>query len=133
MEDRKLTSMQSKFCDYYIASGNATESARRAGYSNRTARAIGHENLTKPNIIKKIEEVSEKLASERIADMTEVQEFWTSLMRDNGVEVKDQLKASEYISKTNGAFLDKVEHSGEVNLIDKAKVIDKYLRGGKDE
>jgi phage terminase small subunit len=32
------------------------------------------------------------------------------------VEPRDRLKASEYIAKTNGAFLDKVEHSGSVTI-----------------
>jgi phage terminase small subunit len=44
----KLTEKQKRFCDYYIETGNATEAAIRAGYSNKTARFIGAENLTKP-------------------------------------------------------------------------------------
>ena len=47
----KLTEKQKKFVDYYIqTSGNASEAARLAGYSEKTARASGAENLTKPNI-----------------------------------------------------------------------------------
>ena len=46
----KLTPKQQAFCDYYIASGNATEAAIKAGYSEKTARVVGCENLTKPNI-----------------------------------------------------------------------------------
>ena len=46
--------------------------------------------------------------------MQEVKEFWSELMRDEETDKRDRLKASEYIAKTNGAFLDKVEHSGEV-------------------
>lgn len=46
-----LTDKQRAFIDHYFACGlNATEAAKRAGYSAKTARFIGSENLTKPNI-----------------------------------------------------------------------------------
>jgi len=44
----KLNARQKAFCEFYVASGNATEAAIKAGYSKRTARSIGQENLTKP-------------------------------------------------------------------------------------
>ena len=44
----KLNARQKAFCEYYVASGNATNAAIKAGYSERTARSIGQENLTKP-------------------------------------------------------------------------------------
>ncbi len=43
----KLTPKQKAFADYYIQTGNATEAAIKAGYSKKTARFIGNENLTK--------------------------------------------------------------------------------------
>ncbi|MEK4425882.1 terminase small subunit [Solibacillus sp. FSL K6-1523] len=110
----KLTIKQQRFADYYIETGNATESAIRAGYSEKTARSIGQENLTKPDIIKYIEKRNEELDDARIADIKEVKQFWTVVLRDETLETKDRLKASEFIAKTNGAFIDKVEHSGEV-------------------
>jgi len=45
-----LTDKQRKFVDEYLIDQNATQAAIRAGYSEKTARAIGHENLTKPDI-----------------------------------------------------------------------------------
>ena len=48
--EEKLTVKQKKFCEYYIQTGNATDSARKAGYSQRSAQAIGKENLMKPLI-----------------------------------------------------------------------------------
>ena len=112
----KLTAKQQRFADYYIQTGNATESAIKAGYSKKTARSIGQENLTKPDIAKYIEEVNKKLEDERIAGMKEIKEFWTSMFRNEIAEDKDRLKASEYLAKTNGAFLDKVEHSGNMEV-----------------
>ena len=46
----RLTAKQKKFVDSYIADSNATKAALEAGYSKRTARFVGAENLTKPNI-----------------------------------------------------------------------------------
>lgn len=46
-----LTYKQELFVDAYLICGNAAEAARRAGYSRKTARSIGAENLTKPDIM----------------------------------------------------------------------------------
>lgn len=50
-----LTLKQQRFCREYHATGNATLSAKRAGYSEKTAASIGSENLTKPEILAEIE------------------------------------------------------------------------------
>jgi len=46
----KLTDKQKAFVDEYLVDLNATQAAIRAGYSKKTARYIGYENLTKPHI-----------------------------------------------------------------------------------
>lgn len=51
-----LTQMQEAFITEYIKCRNAAEAARRAGYSEKTARSIGSENLTKPDILNEIQE-----------------------------------------------------------------------------
>lgn len=127
MENRKLTKKQKRFCDYYIENPNATQAAIKAGYSKNSAKAIGHENLTKPYLAKYINDRNKQLEDARIADMKEVKEFWTNTMRGPRIDHKDRLKASEYLAKTNGAFLDRVEHSGSVEVVDKQNLIDKYL------
>lgn len=105
----KLTPKQQAFADYYIQTGNATEAAIKAGYSEKTAKQTGYENLTKPYIQQYIEEKQKQLESNRLADITEVREFWTEAMRNPDNAMKDRLKASEMIARTSGAFLDKVE------------------------
>jgi len=52
--DDNLTAKQRAFIEEYIIDLNATQAAIRAGYSEKTARAMGHENLTKPNIIEAV-------------------------------------------------------------------------------
>jgi len=66
VEEIKLTGKQRLFADYYVgeANLNATKAAIRAGYSEKTARMIGYENLTKPYIWdyieKRLDEISLK-------------------------------------------------------------------------
>lgn len=45
-----LTAKQARFVAEYLCDLNATQAAIRAGYSPKTARSIGYENLTKPHI-----------------------------------------------------------------------------------
>ncbi len=45
-----LTPKQQAFVNEYLIDLNATQAAIRAGYSKKTARFIGAENLTKPDI-----------------------------------------------------------------------------------
>ena len=78
---KKLTPKQKAFADEYIKSGNAYQSAIKAGYS---------ENYSKGNAIKLLENVSVKsyidakmaeIESHKIADAKEVLEFYTAVMR----------------------------------------------------
>ena len=52
-----LTGKQERFCLEYIKDLNATQAAIRSGYSQDTARSIGCENLTKPDIVERIAEL----------------------------------------------------------------------------
>lgn len=54
-----LNDKQKKFCNEYLIDLNATQAAIRAGYSEKTARSIANENLTKPDIQKYIQELQE--------------------------------------------------------------------------
>jgi phage terminase small subunit len=63
----KLTPKQARFVQEYLIDLNAAQAAIRAGYSAKTARVIGHENLRKPEIAAAVE----KAMAER-AERTEV-------------------------------------------------------------
>ena len=82
-----LTPKQKAFADYYIECGNATEAAKRAGYSEKTARYIASENLTKPVISDYIAERQKQIEDSRIASAVEVLRFYSSVMRN---QEKDQ-------------------------------------------
>jgi phage terminase small subunit len=71
----KMRTKQKVFIQEYLKDFNATQAAIRAGYSEHSARAIGSENLTKPDIADEIKaQVTEKIMSEdeirmRLADI----------------------------------------------------------------
>ena len=123
----KLTQKQKKFADEYIISGNATESARKAGYSESTAGAIGHENLTKPKIREYIDKRLEEHEDEQIAKQDEILKFLSSVMRgelreeqlssgtgyavEMSTSIKDRIKASELLGKRHAMWTDRVEQT----------------------
>lgn len=66
MAKPKLTAKQEMFCLEYLIDLNATQAAIRAGYSEKTAKEQGYENLTKPHI----HECITKLKGERSDKLT---------------------------------------------------------------
>lgn len=83
----KLTPRQKDFCEYYLQTGNAAEAARLAGYSEKTARVTGPENLSKPAVSEYITRRRAEMDKALIADSNEVLRFYSAVMRG---EVKDQ-------------------------------------------
>ena len=82
-----LTPKQKVFAEEYIKCGNATEAARKAGYSEKAARQIATENLSKPSISEYIRQRTEQMDAQRVASADEVMRFFSSVMRG---EVMDQ-------------------------------------------
>ena len=82
-----LTPKQQAFADYYIECGNATEAAKRAGYSENNVGENAAKTLKNPNVSAYIAERMEEQTKKRVADANEVIEFYTAVMRG---EIKDQ-------------------------------------------
>lgn len=78
---KKLTLKQQKFADEYIISGNATQSAIKAGYSEKYANTNAVKLLQNTTIKAYIDERLSELNSKKIADQQEVLEFFTAAMR----------------------------------------------------
>lgn len=82
----KMTAKQLRFCDEYLIDLNATQAAIRAGYSKKTARQIGQENLTKPDIQEYIEKRMAEKEEALIAKQDEVMQYLTAVMRREKTE-----------------------------------------------
>lgn len=99
-----MNARQRSFCEHYAACGNAAEAARRAGYSERTARQQGERLLTNADILAYIRQLQDQAASARIADMIEIRQTWTGVLRDDGAKNSDRLKAGELLARAAGEF-----------------------------
>lgn len=106
----KLTAKQRAWIDYYKQGKTATEAARLAGYKPDNAKVIGAQNLTKLN--QYISDRDELLDRDRVADMQEINAFWSDTMRNDKADIKDRLKASELRARSIGAFLERREIVG---------------------
>ncbi|MDE0582227.1 terminase small subunit [Planococcus sp. A6] len=117
----KLTVKQQRFADEYILTGNATQAAILAGYSEKTARSIGQENLTKPVIRTYIENRLEELRSEKVADQQEVMETLTRILRRESKEMETVVvKRAATIDYTlaNGETAEKVVYNEYAQTIE---------------
>lgn len=135
----KMTAKQKRFCDEYLIDLNATQAAIRAGYSEKTANAIGAENLTKPIIRAYIDDRMKSKEEELIADQDEVLRYLTAVMRGQtqsevvvveGIgmgtsearlmmknpDEKERLKAAELLGKRYGLYTDRVETNVDMDL-----------------
>ncbi len=110
----KLTAKQQAWIDYYKQGHTATEAARLAGYRGKNHDVIGSQNLVK--LKDYIADRDAVLEAPRIADMAEINAFWTDVIRDQANDLKDRLKASELRVRAAGGFVDKQE----VTLMDSA-------------
>ena len=110
----KLNARQKSFCEFYVASGNATESAIKAGYSEKTARSIGQRLLTNVDIKKYIKELQEKAKESRILTAREKREWLSEVIKNGNEKLQDRLKALDILNKMDGDYVEKVQLSGEV-------------------
>ena len=92
-----MTPKQKKFCDEYIKSGNAKQSAIKAGYSPKTAYSIGNENLNKPELKAYIDERIKELSNHKILSAAEVLEYLSRVVAG---------KETEYVATSKGVFPD---------------------------
>lgn len=107
-----LTSKQQRFVDEYLIDLNATQAAIRAGYSEKTAAAIGAENLTKPAVAEQIAErqaaIAAKLEVNQERIVAELAKIGfgdiRSLFDDSG-----RLKRIEMLDEASAATLSSVE------------------------
>lgn len=105
MADGVLTEKQRRFVEHYLTTCNATESAKKAGYSgDENALAVqGHRNLRNPKVRAALDERSE--GSPDVADRREQQALWSEFMRDRSLTPAERMKAAEMLCKSQGGLL----------------------------
>ena len=112
-----LTTKQRLFCELYAANGgNGKQAAIGAGYSEKSAAESASENLRNSNVLQYIRELAEPAQNNRVANATEIKEFWTAMMRNEKEKSTERLVASEKLAKSAAMFTDRIEHSGSVQM-----------------
>lgn len=119
MSDIKLKPKELIFAEEWLKTTNATQSAIKAGYSERTAYSAGSRLLKKVDVKQYIDERLAEMKENSIADTDEVMQFLSSTMRGDipdqfGLDpaLNDRIKAAELIGKRYKLFTDKQEISG---------------------
>lgn len=110
----KLNARQKKFAEYYVQSGKAAESARKAGYSDSYAEHRTDEMLRNVGISAYIKQLSDKLKDERIMSAKDRQVTLSDIARSVEQNPSDRIRAIDTLNKMTGEYLNKVELSGEV-------------------
>ena len=141
-----MTKKQKRFVEEYLIDLNATQAAIRAGYSPDSAKEIGSENLTKPDIAKAVDQaiaersrrtgvnadrVVRELAKIAFVNAGEVVDLDTALLMD---KISDDDMAAIQSVKVKTFGEDGIER--EVKLADKLKALEllgKHLGLFKDK
>ena len=135
----KLTIKQKRFADEYIITGNATEAAKRAGYSPTYVTTNTDKLLKNTNIRNYIDDRMAHLEDATIAKEKEVLQYLTAVLRgessseivvvegigdgasearrmEKAPDEKERLKAAELLGKRYRLFVDKQEVQQDVQV-----------------
>ena len=63
MKKGELNEKQEIFCQNYALHGNASGSAKEAGYSSKSAKVTGHKLLQMPKVLERIEELQREMTT----------------------------------------------------------------------
>lgn len=131
-----MTPKQTAFVREYLIDRNATQAAIRAGYSEETARSIGSENLTKPDIIKAISDAEAKLQERCNVTVESV----TKMLNDTFMAATTEkqhaaaVSAAMGIAKLHGLIIDKSQNENRNITADELPDADlaHIAAGGRD-
>ena len=134
----KLNIKQKAFADYFIETGNAYQSAIKAGYSESYAKGNVIKLLENESVKTYIKEKMKEIESDRIAKAEEVLAFLSASLRGEVLEevvstesidgmvkpvilkkqlsAKDRIKAAELLGKRYALFTEKVDLEGNVGV-----------------
>lgn len=131
-----MTPKQKRFCDEYLIDTDGAKAAIRAGYSERSAKQIASELLTKPDLRAYIDKRLEEMQSKSIASATEVMQYLTSVLRgeskasvlsmcgdgcqeviEKAPDEKEKLKAAELLARRYNLFATNLNVTGTVPVV----------------
>ena len=122
---KNLTQRQIRFVQDFMKSNNVTQAAIRSGYSKKTASVQGSRLLTNVKVAEYVDAINERLESDKIADIQEVMEYLTSVMRgeakdqfDLDASLSDRTRAASELARRLDVKAKNVNVDLAVNIID---------------
>ena len=122
---RNLPPRYIKFVHEYMKTDNMTQSAIKAGYSPKTAHVQGCNLLKNIKIQGYINAINERIESDKIADIEEVMQYLTSVMRgekkdqfDMDASLSDRTRAAGELAKRLDVRAKNLHVECAVNIID---------------
>ena len=138
-----LSMKQEKFCLEYAKTGNQRQAYLAAGYkckNDNSADASASQLLRNPKVKERLAELAEELKNASIADITEMQQTLTRIIRqqlteevivvesigdfmsearkmDKNPSIKDIINAINTLGKMQGAFTENVNLNGNVGVV----------------
>lgn len=134
-----LSVKQEKFCIEFAKSGNAQQAYKKAGYqckNDKVVNAAASRLLAQVNIKNRLAELTEEIKNNSIADIQEMQETLTNIIRQqmdeevllcdpvSGIQrekkkpaIREVINAINTLGKMQGAFVDNVNISGTVPVV----------------
>ena len=109
----KLNRREQTVINYKANGGNMKQAMIDAGYSESYADKNARYLL---GIIgEQIKEEQNAIKSEKIKSVEEIQSWWAEIMDNTEADMKDRIRCSENLAKSQGAFIEKVQLNGSVN------------------
>ena len=122
---KELTQRQIRLVKDFMKSNNVTQAAIRSGYSKKTASVQGSRLLTNVKVAEYVDAINERLESDKIADIQEVMEYLTSVMRgdtkdqfDLDASLSERTRAASELAKRLDVRAKTLNIEGVVNIID---------------
>ncbi|WP_300672533.1 terminase small subunit [Soonwooa sp.] len=123
------------FISEYSRSGNATEAAKKAGYSDRSAYSTGQRLLKNAEIVKEISKIQNEALENAEMSVIEVVNLVKGIATSGKSETV-RLRAMDMLLKYLGAYNDDMKLILKMNDIEIGKLADKVidkLNNGNDE
>lgn len=127
MKEFGLTKRQALFAIYY--DGNASASARRAGYAN--PEVAGSRLLRNNKVVSLLDHLASRESgmqgSNKLLTRNDLMLIWSELAQDTTANWKDRLKAMDSLAKSQGIFIDRSQIISNVRVESLDKLTDKEL------
>ncbi len=126
-----LNDKQERFCYEYCIDFNATQAAIRAGYSQKTARSIGAENLTKPDIKRRISEMQANLAATSGISALKIVQEHAKIAFSNASKFRDGwmlMKEFEELSEDDKSCIQEVQTKNTKKVIGEMEVEEEWVK-----